>query len=112
MELQGDGKNEFLNQQQILDIIPSKDGVRVGSATDAQAQQASDKGAGEQAGVPQDVLQANGAGAQEYFNIQLSPAGSRINEKKQEEEEAKLENAPLIAQKGFSKNKLSLKEQL
>jgi hypothetical protein len=42
----------------------------------------------------------------------LSPAGSRINEKKQEEEEAKLENAPLIAQKGFSKNKLSLKEQL
>ena len=27
-------------------------------------------------------------------------------------EEVKLENAPLIAQKGFSKNRLSLKEQL
>ena len=80
MELQGDGKNEFLNQQQILDIIPSKDGVRVGSATDAQAQQASDKGAGEQAGVPQDVLQASAAGVLENINQQLSPAGSKIIE--------------------------------
>ena len=107
--MQEDGKNEVLNQQQNLNS--SKDGARVGSPTDTKFQQASDKGAGEQAGVPQDVLQANGAGVQEYLNIQLSPAGSRNNEKN-EMEEVKLENAPLIAQKGFSKNRLSLKEQL